>query len=97
MPQVCHRVSSQPLPVRVCSVTGHGEFFDGGDPIPKQAKLVVDGTEDPLVKGLRLDQLCSLALSERARRRNEQVSRPAHDTRRIPLLCRACVLLPARI
>lgn len=59
--------------MRVSSVTGHGEFFDVGDPIPKQAKLVVEGMEDPLVRGLRLERLCSAALSERARRRNEQV------------------------
>lgn len=71
--QVCNRVSTQPLPVRVLSVTGHGEFFNGGDPIPKSATLVVHGTEDSLVKGLRLDELCSAALSERARRRNRQV------------------------
>lgn len=72
--QVCNRISSQPLPVRVSLVTGHGEFFNVGDPIPKHATLVVEGTEDPLVKGLRLEQLCSAALSERARRRNEQVN-----------------------
>lgn len=76
--QVCHRVSTQPLPVRVSAVTGHGEFFDVGDPIPKHATLVVDGTEDPLVKGLRLERLCSAALSERARRRNEQVTLPCY-------------------
>lgn len=59
--------------MRVLSVTGHGEFFNAGDPIPKRATLVVQGPEDPLVKGLRLAALCSAALSERARRRNEQV------------------------
>lgn len=71
--KVCDRVSRQPLPIRVTSVRGHGEFFDRGDPIPKHATLTVDGVEDPLVDGLELDQLCSKALAERARRRNEQV------------------------
>lgn len=59
--------------MRVTSVTGHGEFFDRGDPLPKNATLIVSGVEDALVKGLKLDQLCSAALAERARRRNEQV------------------------
>lgn len=60
--------------MRVNLVSGHGEFFDRGDPIPKHATLTVSGEEDPLVKGLTLEKLLSAALSERARRRNEQVS-----------------------
>lgn len=54
-------------------MSGHGEFFDRGDPIPKHATLTVSGVEDPLVECLELEKLLSAALSERARRQNDQV------------------------
>lgn len=59
--------------MRVNLVSGHGEFFDRGDPVPKHATITVSGEEDPLVKVLKLEKLMSAALSERAHRRNEQV------------------------
>lgn len=71
---MCDMVATQPLPIRVVSLTGHGEFFDRGDLAPRQATLIVGGDEDPLVADLRFDELLSAALAERARRRNAQVT-----------------------
>lgn len=71
--KIGHRVSTLPLPMRVISLTGYGEFFDRGDPVPRQATVVVRGVEDPRVRGLKLDELLAAALAERSRRRNLQV------------------------
>lgn len=60
--------------MRVTRVTGRGEFFDRGDPIPKHATLTVEGVEEPLVGRLQFEELLSVALSERAHRRNDQAS-----------------------
>ena len=59
--------------MKVTSVTGYGEFFDRGDPVPRHATVVVRGVEDPLVGRLQLDRLVSAALAERSHRRNDQV------------------------
>lgn len=60
--------------MRVTRITGRGEFFDRGDPIPKHVTLTVEGVEEPLVGRLKLEELLSAALAERARRRNDQAS-----------------------
>lgn len=60
--------------MRVMRITGTGEFFDRGDPIPRHATLRVEGAEEPLVRRLQFEELLSAALSERARRRNDQAS-----------------------
>ena len=71
--KICHVVSTQPLPMKVTSVTAHGDFFDRGDPVPKNATVIVKGVVDPLVQRLKLNKLVSTALAERAHRRNVQV------------------------
>ncbi|CAM9197720.1 unnamed protein product, partial [Laminaria digitata] len=73
MVKICDVVSTQPLPMKVTSVTGHGEFFDRGDPVPRHATVVVRGVEDPLVGRLKLDRLVCAALAERSHRRNDQM------------------------
>eukprot|EP00904_Undaria_pinnatifida_P001473 jgi/Undpi1/11326/HiC_scaffold_30.g13624.m1 len=63
----------KPLPMKVTSVTAHGDFFDRGDPVPKNATVIVKGVVDPLVQRLKLNKLVSAALAERAHRRNVQM------------------------
>ena len=61
--------------MRVMRITGTGEFLHRrGDPIPRHATLRVEGAEEPLVRRLQFEELLSAALSERARRRNDQAS-----------------------
>eukprot|EP00752_Nemacystus_decipiens_P016464 g14718.t1 len=71
--KTCDVVASHPLPMTVTRVTGRGEFFDRGDPIPRYATLTVEGVEEPLVGRLQFKELISAAVSERARRRNDQM------------------------
>ena len=78
--QICDAVATHPLPMKVTRVTGSGEFFDRGDPIPRRATLSVQGVEEPLVGRLQFEELLSAAMSERARRRNDQVSHQLYTT-----------------
>lgn len=58
----------------VARVTGRGEFFNRGDPIPEHSTLSVEGVEEPFVGRMHFETLLSAALSERDRRRNDQAS-----------------------
>ncbi len=59
----------------VTRITGRGELFDRGDPVPKHVAIKVEGPEGPLVERLRLKELLSAALAERVRRSSDQASR----------------------
>lgn len=73
--QICDVISTHPLPMTVKRITGRGELFDRGDPVPNHVTIQVEGSEGPLVERLRLNELLSAALAERAHRRNDQASR----------------------